>query len=206
MESISKFFGFEDKEKPEDAITMLKADHRKVKELVEKFQKSESRKEQLELLKMIVKELTVHSTLEEELVYPLIDKLEHDKTQEGIEEHHVVRLVLAELYDIPSVDEMIETKVKVLWEMVERHVKEEEGDLLPKLKRSGEDLRALGQQLRNRNDQLTHGVRSISEKSTKKASAARSIAEKTAKKPAATKKRVASKPRKSTSARSRQAG
>jgi hemerythrin superfamily protein len=155
MVSIANFFRGSD-EKSQDqhnAIQMLKDDHRKVKSLVSEFESSKNGNRKL-LLDNIIKELTVHTALEEELVYPIIAEADNEKAAKAIEEHHVVKLILGELIGIKTIDETVEMRVKVLWELVKDHIKEEEGDLFHKLKWSGEDMNALGERLAERKKKL----------------------------------------------------
>jgi len=175
MGAIEKFFKglTEDKSDDGNAIDMLKADHRRVKELVHDFERAQSGAEKQKLLNTIIKELTVHTVLEEEFVYPILDKLDHDGSEEAVEEHHVVKLVLEELSNMSAEAETVATKVKVLWEMVQHHIKEEETDLLPKVKWSGEDMQELGKRMAERKQQLTRPlpVRSKVARSAPKAKA-----------------------------------
>lgn len=134
---------------PEDAVSLLKEDHRKVEELFKKFEETESKIERRSLLDEIITELTVHASLEEKFIYPLLFTEEmEDKTKEAFEEHHVVKLLLTELDSFSGGEDNIKAKVKVLSEMVKHHIKEEELDLLPKLKDQGVDTDELGATLK----------------------------------------------------------
>jgi hemerythrin superfamily protein len=144
----------------QDAIGLLKQDHRKVEALFSEFEKASSNKQSI--LNQIIKELSIHATVEENLVYPLcedIDKIAED-TAEAYEEHHVVKMMLAELADIPAEKEVVAAKVRVLCELVKHHVKEEERDLLPQLKKNGVDLDRLAEDILRRKQQLMAGVAS----------------------------------------------
>lgn len=143
-----------------DAIDLLKADHRKVEELFSQFEKAGSATNKQSILDQIIKELSIHATIEENLVYPLLEdsRKVSDKTAEAYEEHHVVKMMLAELADIPAEKEIVKAKVCVLREMVRHHVKEEELGLLPQLKKSGADLERLGADIQRRKQQLMTGV------------------------------------------------
>jgi hemerythrin superfamily protein len=139
-----------------DAIDLLKADHRKVESLFSQFERARSNKQNI--LDQIIKELSIHATVEENLVYPLIDDEDHDMAMEANEEHHVVKMMLAELADIPADKDIVKAKVRVLKEIVNHHVKEEERDILPKLKKSGADLDRLAEDILRRKQQLMTGV------------------------------------------------
>lgn len=117
-----------------NAVDMLKADHKLVKGLFKDFESARTSKSRMKLLDEIMTELTVHATIEEKLVYPLL-KDEGQDTEEAYEEHHVVKLLIAELSAIDSQDSHLKAKVKVLSELVEHHIEEEETELLPKLKK-----------------------------------------------------------------------
>jgi hemerythrin-like domain-containing protein len=116
-----------------DAITMLKNDHDKVKELLARLESTTERgvKTREELFATIKGELTVHETIEEEIFYPALK--EHPKAKElvleGYEEHHVVDTVMAELEGLDVSDETWGAKATVMKENVEHHIEEEEGEM-----------------------------------------------------------------------------
>jgi hypothetical protein len=116
-----------------DAISLLKADHDKVKSLLAELDATTERgvKTRTELFARIKQELTVHEVIEEEIFYPELKA--HPKAEdivlEGFEEHHVVDLLLGELSDLPVDDETWGAKAKVMKENVEHHIDEEEGEM-----------------------------------------------------------------------------
>lgn len=123
-----------------DAITMLKDDHRSVEALFKRFEKAGDRAFALKrnVVDTIVKELSKHAAIEEELFYPAtratvpgID----DMVLESIEEHHIVKWVLSEIEHMDPHEESFDAKVTVLIENVRHHVKEEEGDYFPKVRK-----------------------------------------------------------------------
>lgn len=148
-------FGSAEKE-PKDAIEMLKADHKKVKGLFKDFEKSEKRAEKKKILNEIMTELAVHASIEEKLIYPLLEKKDIDKTLEAYEEHHLVKVVINELVSSAKPDAM-DAKAKVLFEMVKHHIKEEESmnGLLAELKDTGRDLEALAEAMKVEKLKLT---------------------------------------------------
>jgi hemerythrin superfamily protein len=165
-------------DKSNNAIDLLKQDHRKVEALFGQFERARSNKQNI--LNQIIKELSIHATVEEQLVYPLLANVNkvHDETAEAYEEHHVVKMMLAELSDMSAFDEKVKAKVCVLKEMVQHHVKEEERELLPQLKKQEVDLQRLAQDILRRKQQIMSGMnRGAKTKSTTK----RSTAKKTAK-------------------------
>ena len=116
-----------------DALTLLKADHDKVKELLAQLEKTTERgvKTRQELFATIKGELTIHETIEEEIFYPELKS--HPKAQdivlEGFEEHHVVDLLMGELEALDVEDESWGAKAVVMKENVEHHIEEEEGEM-----------------------------------------------------------------------------
>src|SRR5438105_3914394 len=111
----------------QEAIALLKEDHRKVEELFEQFEKAkgDGRKEKLAL--QICKELTIHTMLEEEIFYPACEgKLEEDLLKESFVEHDAAKVLIAEIEAGGPSDEFYDSKVKVLSEEIEHHVEEEE--------------------------------------------------------------------------------
>jgi len=108
----------------------------------------------LMLMKMILKELTVHTTIEENHVYPIVDDVDHGVAAEAFEEHHVVKILISELESVKNVNESVIAKMKVLRELVKHHIREEENELFGKLKKSGTDLNALGKKLLSEKQKL----------------------------------------------------
>jgi hemerythrin superfamily protein len=134
-----------------NAVQWIKQDHRAVKGLFRKFERAGGAEKQ-RIGAQIITELSVHATLEEELLYPALraqDPRLEDKVLEALEEHHVAKATLAELDKMKVDDERYDAKMTVLRESVEHHIEEEEGELLPRLQRllSGEMLDAMGQEM-----------------------------------------------------------
>ncbi len=118
------------------ASKLLTKDHRTVKGLFRKFERAKASTERRRLAEEIIEELSVHATIEEELVYPALrqgnPRLD-DSVLEALEEHHVAKLTLAELDKMDVDDERFSAKMKVLRESIEMHIAEEEEKLLPRL-------------------------------------------------------------------------
>lgn len=116
-----------------DAIALLKADHDRVKGLLEDLEVTTERgvKTRAELFATIKGELTVHEVIEEEIFYPALKG--HPKAKdivlEGYEEHHVVDLLMRELEDLDVADERWGAKAIVMKENIEHHIEEEEGEM-----------------------------------------------------------------------------
>ncbi len=138
-----------------DAIQLLRADHAAVQKLFKEFEKAKSNKKQ-ELAATICNELTVHTTIEEEIFYPAaraaID--EEDLLDEATVEHASAKELIAQIEEGSPDDALWEAKVTVLGEYINHHVKEEQNELFPKVKKSGIDLKALGAQLEARKGEL----------------------------------------------------
>jgi hypothetical protein len=135
--------------KAENAMTMLKSDHQKVKELFEKFEKSKNPASQAKIAATAIEELKVHAAIEEELFYPAVRQEidDEDIMHEADEEHHVAKLLIAELENMTGDEEHWEAKFMVLAEGVRHHIKEEEGEMFPKARKTDIDFVALGERM-----------------------------------------------------------
>jgi hemerythrin-like domain-containing protein len=135
---------------------MLKADHDKVKALLEDLESTTERgvKARAELFATIKGELTVHEVIEEEIFYPALK--EHPKAKdivlEGYEEHHVVDLLMRELEDLDVSDESWGAKAVVMKENIEHHIEEEEGEMFTKARQvfDRQELAELGSRMAER--------------------------------------------------------
>ena len=117
----------------QDAIALLKADHKKVRGLLVQLEKTTERgaARRSKLLDQIEKELKVHTEIEERVFYPAFrdavqKKDDREMYFEAVEEHHVVKLVLPEMQETDPASEEFGAKSKVLKELVTHHAKEEE--------------------------------------------------------------------------------
>jgi hemerythrin superfamily protein len=139
-----------------DAITLLKNDHRTVNALFVRFEKARegAYKEKQALAEKIVKELSIHTSIEEQLFYPVARTLSdalNDHVLESLEEHHGAKATLAEIERMASTDERFDAKMTVLIESVRHHVKEEEQDWFPMVRKQmkKDALASLGEALQN---------------------------------------------------------
>ena len=144
-------------DKSQDALQLLAADHREVEGLFEKFEKaSGSAKERI--VRQICTELKVHAMIEEEIYYPAIrGKVEEDALDEAYVEHDTAKNLINELEAAEPDEDFYDAKVKVLQELIEHHVKEEEKErdnLFQQTRAADVDLQALGAQLAERKMQL----------------------------------------------------
>lgn len=142
------------------ATEFLKKQHREVFALFEQATGSDDAVERRRLLKQIADDLRIHTTIEEEILYPAVRELGTQKAEEmileAVEEHHVVDLVLAELPEVDPAAETFEAKLTVLRELVKHHVEEEHDELFPMAeKRLGAGSMAeLGERLEKRTEEL----------------------------------------------------
>src|SRR4051794_24908359 len=142
-----------------DAVKLLKDDHKKVKDLFRQFEKARSADRKKKIAEEAMHELTVHAEIEEEIFYPAA-KAKADKdgkalVDEGVEEHHVVKMLIGELQALSEVNEQYEAKFTVLIENVEHHIEEEENEMLPDAKKTlGKEIDALGDQMDARKSEL----------------------------------------------------
>jgi len=140
-----------------NAIELLKADHKAVKALFGRFEDTEDSNEKYSIIGQAIRELKIHVAIEEELFYPAIrEEAGIDIMSEAEVEHHVARLLIAELdaWGAEDDEEFRNARFKVLAESVRHHIKEEEGQMFPRIKESAVDLDALGAQLSERQTQL----------------------------------------------------
>lgn len=142
--------------KSQDAIALLKEDHREVEKLFKEFEdaKGEGRKEKL--ARRICLELTIHTTIEEEIFYPACrGKVDEDLLKEAFVEHDAAKLLIAEIEaGNGQSDDFFDAKVQVLSEQIEHHVQEEEKELFPEVRKADIDLKGLGEQLADRKKEL----------------------------------------------------
>jgi len=141
-----------------DAIALLKADHRAVEALFEKFEGAKGDGAKEKIARQICLELTVHAQIEEEIFYPACEgKVEEDLIKEAYVEHDGAKVLIAEIEAGGPDDDYYDAKVKVLSEQIEHHVEEEEKrmeGMFSQARKAGLDMDALGEQLRARKEQL----------------------------------------------------
>jgi hemerythrin superfamily protein len=128
--------------KKNDIITLLKEDHKKVKSLLEDLLSGEESEasEIGQLFDEIERELKLHTELEEKHVYPIFKETGENEEDgkmffEAHEEHHIVDIVLEDLRKAEPGSESFMARAKVLDELVRHHIKEEEKEMLPRLKK-----------------------------------------------------------------------
>jgi hemerythrin-like domain-containing protein len=144
-----------------DALTMLKSDHEDVAELLERY---ETRKSGLKgadkqgLALEICQKLAVHATIEEEIFYPAVAAEIEDSeglVEEAKVEHESLKHLIGQIEDGSPGSDEFDAQVKVLGEYVKHHVKEEQNEMFPKVRKADIDLTALGEKMMTRKDELT---------------------------------------------------
>jgi len=147
------------KAKAPDAIALLEEDHEKVRTLLGQLENATGARRQ-KLLTQIKKEVEVHTTIEEEIFYPAYHQAARKKEDkklffEAVQEHHVVDLVMPEMNDGSSPEEL-KARAKVLKDLVEHHADEEEKEMFPRAKKvmDRDELRSLGEMLLRRKEDL----------------------------------------------------
>jgi hemerythrin superfamily protein len=142
----------------QDAIALLKADHRTVEELFESFEAAKGEGKKRRLAEQICKDLMIHADIEEQIFYPACKgAVEEDVLKEAYVEHDGAKVLIAEIEAGGPDDAFYEAKVKVLSEMIEHHIKEEEkrvDGMFSQARAAGLDMDTLGEQMAKRKAEL----------------------------------------------------
>jgi len=137
------------------AIAILRKDHDTVKGLFDKFKKAEKTAAKEKVIDQAVRALKIHAILEEDIFYPAVRAhVGSELMNEADEEHHVAKVLIAELDNSSGKNDHRDAKFTVLAESVRHHIKEEENQMLPKAKELDIDFEALGQRMLNRKKEL----------------------------------------------------
>ena len=152
--SVKRFDGKSVRRPP--AIAFLMKQHREVEALFDSFEASEDDAEKTRLVDQICLALAVHAKIEEELLYPEAEEKidEPDMVDEAYVEHATAKDLIAQLEGMKVGDPYYDAKVTVLGEYIAHHVKEEETELFPEIKRADMDLVDIGKKLEARAEQL----------------------------------------------------
>ncbi|WP_432380003.1 hemerythrin domain-containing protein [Duganella sp. P38] len=143
---------------PQDAIALLIEDHETVKSLFEQYEELGDRahvsKHKLAL--QICEELTRHTMIEEEIFYPAVRKAikDDDIMDESLVEHASAKDLIAQIQSMEPTEDLFDAKVKVLSEMIDHHVEEEETEMFPKVRKTKLDLEELGQAMAERKEEI----------------------------------------------------
>lgn len=127
-----------------DAIDLLIGDHNRVKGLFTKLESADESGDTEEMARTAMKildDLEVHATIEEELFYPSVHGASEEVAEivdEGVEEHHVVKILMDEVRGLDPASDEWKAKMKVIMENVEHHVEEEENEMFPGVRKSTE--------------------------------------------------------------------
>jgi hemerythrin-like domain-containing protein len=149
-----------------NAFQLLKEDHQKVSGLFQQLEPTTERAEKTrtELFAKLKEELDIHARVEESIFYPAIKQAAETReiVLEGFEEHHVIKLLLKELDEVPVDTEQWTAKLKVLQENVEHHVEEEEGEMFQSARQvlSEDEINRLGTQMEEMKQQLKEQAKS----------------------------------------------
>ena len=140
------------------AITLLTEDHAKVRKMFKQFERSHEKMddaEKAELVQQICMELTVHAQVEEEIFYPAAREAieEQDLLDEAEVEHASAKDLISQLQSMEPGDDLYDAKVTVLGEYIDHHVKEEEKEMFPKVRKARLDLEMLAEQIEERKQQ-----------------------------------------------------
>lgn len=125
-----------------DALDLLTADHNRVRGLFARFQEAKDAEDTATMATLaasIFQELKVHTTIEERSFYPSVRETDPDLAdlvEEGVEEHHVVDVLMAEAEQLDPSDPSWVAKVTVLIENVEHHAEEEETEMFPQVRKA----------------------------------------------------------------------
>jgi hemerythrin superfamily protein len=142
--------------KTQDAIALLKEDHRAVEKLFSDYETAKGDGRKQTLARRICLDLTVHTTIEEEIFYPACDgKIDGQLLKEAYVEHDAAKVLIAEIEGGEGKgDDFFDAKVQVLGEEITHHVREEEKELFPQVRKTEIDLDALGERLALRKAEL----------------------------------------------------
>jgi hemerythrin superfamily protein len=142
----------------QDGIALLKADHREVEELFSKYEKAKGASQKQKLAEQICKELTVHAKIEEDIFYPACEgAVDAELLEEAYVEHDGAKVLIAEIEAGGPDEAFYDAKVKVLSEMIEHHVEEEEKrveGMFSQARKAGLDVDTLGERMASEKKEL----------------------------------------------------
>jgi hemerythrin superfamily protein len=132
-----------------DALELLTTDHQKVRELFDEFRtakEADDEQTMQRLRQQIFEELQTHTRIEEDIFYPAVKALDVEEltevVDEGIQEHHVVKVLMREIEGLSDMT-IFESKMTVLMENVEHHADEEESEMFPDVREHMDDQRLM---------------------------------------------------------------
>lgn len=141
-----------------DAVELLTKQHREVEDLFEQFEKAgdNAKDKKKKLADEICNALIMHTMIEEEIFYPATraageeSEETEDMVDEAIVEHASAKDLIAQIREMSPEDDLYDAKVKVLSEMIDHHVEEEEKEMFPKTRKLKLDLGVLGEEMKKR--------------------------------------------------------
>ncbi len=146
--------------KSQDAIALLITDHKKVQKMFKDFEKLNDEEEKQQLVTEACTELKIHTAIEEEIFYPAAREAieEENLLNEAEAEHASAKDLIEQLEGMDPSDEMYDAQFTVLGEYVNHHIKEEQDEMFPKVKKAKVDLKDLGAQIAERKQELMVGL------------------------------------------------
>jgi len=142
----------------QDALDLLKQDHDAVDKLFKRFEKlGDDEKGKEDCVSQICEALSIHASIEEDIFYPEVrKKLADDEgvMDEAEVEHDGIKRLVAELEGMSAGEELYDARVTVLGEYVKHHVREEENEMFPKVRKAKVDTAALGAEMAARKAEL----------------------------------------------------
>ena len=143
-----------------DAIALLTEDHENVAQMFEQYEALGDRAHasKKKLATQICTELTKHALAEEEIFYPAVraaGKDKEDLIDEATVEHASAKELIAQILEMEPSEDLYDAKVKVLGELIEHHVKEEEEEMFPKARKAGLDMQQLGALIAERKAEMS---------------------------------------------------
>lgn len=138
-----------------NAVELIREDHQRLQRLFQEFEEAGEGRERQEISATALRELEIHADLEEEIFYPALreEMEDEEKIDEAEEEHHVARLLMAELKKMNRQNQRYSAKFKVLAESVKHHIEEEEANVLPEAEHIL-DGTVLGEEMAERKQEL----------------------------------------------------
>ena len=144
-----------------DVLQMLMVEHREIKAMFLRYQAladaGRRGDERMLLASHVCVALALHMRMEEELLYPAAREVlpkDEDVVDEAYVEHAGAKTLIAQLKTMTSDQPLYDAKVKVLGEYIDHHIREEETEFFPKLRKTSLNLQAMGQRLAARKKQL----------------------------------------------------
>jgi hemerythrin superfamily protein len=145
-----------------NALELLKQDHAKVKQSFKEFEKMDHEDEATmqEMVRAVCAELKAHTTIEEEIFYPAVRAAieDEDLMNEAQVEHAAAKDLIAQLEGMNPDDPLYSATFTVLGEYVLHHVKEEESEMFPQVRKAKLDLAELGARIMERKQQLLESM------------------------------------------------